>query len=258
MATKIKYSQNNNEIFDYLDAKAVGIVISNLNKSFGDNYVLRDLCIEIKSEETLVILGESGSGKTVLLKHIAGLLPPDSGEIYIDGIEINSENKAKNYKLAMVFQSSALFNSLTVKENLALYLREHKITDDEDVISSIVTSCLDIVSLKGKEQISPSDLSGGMKKRVAVARALVMNPDIILFDEPTEGLDPMMRDTISDLINELKNIIHVTQIVVTHNVDFAAKIADRIAILYEGKIYKLSTYEEMKFTSDPIIKQFFS
>jgi len=168
---------------NYLSGKPVGVKIINLYKSFQDNHVLKGLSLEVFPGETIVILGKSGSGKSVLLRHIAGLIKPDSGRIVINGTDINSENHKKNYKIAMVFQSSALFNSLTVKDNIALYLKEHKILNNEDDISLLVSSCLEIVGLKGKENALPSELSGGMKKRVAVARGLVMNPDLILFDD---------------------------------------------------------------------------
>lgn len=243
---------------NYLSGKSVGIRIKSLYKSFGDNHVLRGLNLEVIPGETLVILGKSGSGKSVLLRHIAGLIKPDSGIITINGVDINAEGHIKNYKIAMVFQSSALFNSLTVKENISLYLHEHKIFANEDDISLLVSSCLDIVDLKGKEMAHPSELSGGMKKRVAVARGLAMNPDLILFDEPTAGLDPMTTDTIGDLINKLRHNIKVTQIVVTHDIEFASEVSDRIAVLDKGQIIDISTYEEMKHSTVPEIRQFFS
>jgi len=242
----------------YLSGRAVGIRIRSIYKSFGDNHVLKGLNLEVIPGETLVILGKSGSGKSVLLRHIAGLIKPDSGTITINGNDINTEGHIKDYKIAMVFQSSALFNSLTVKENISLYLSEHKVFDDEDDISLLVSSCLDIVDLEGVEDAQPSELSGGMKKRVAVARGLAMNPDLILFDEPTAGLDPMTTDTLADLINKLRHNIKVTQIVVTHDIEFASEVSDRIAVLNNGRIVAISTYEEMKHSTVPEIRQFFS
>jgi len=156
----------------------------------------------------------------------------------------------------MVFQSSALFNSLTVEENVALYLREHGIVKDEDAIKKIVRSVLSVVGLEGKEKVMPSELSGGMKKRVAIARALAMNPDLILFDEPTAELDPMMTRTIGDVIKNLRKHFEVTQVVVTHDVDLAFYIADRIAVLSDGKIVEVGTPEEIRKSENPVVKGF--
>lgn len=258
METKQQHRKlDNNNIISYLSGKPVSIVVSNISKSFGSNQVLRNLTLEVNSSETLVILGKSGSGKSVLLKHIIGLISPDTGSIYINGDNVTQQFDRAKHKIAMVFQSSALLNSITVKENVALYLKEHRIITDEQKISSLVSSCLSIVDLEGKEDIMPSNLSGGMKKRVAVARALMMNPDLILFDEPTAGLDPMMVGNIAELINGLKQNVKVTQIVVTHNVNLASKIADRIAILYNGKILSIGTFDEMRLSTEPEIRQFF-
>ena len=242
---------------NYLSGKAVGIKITNLYKSFENNHVLRGLNLEVYPGETLVILGKSGSGKSVLLRHIAGLLKPDSGNIIINGNDINTQENKKDYVIAMVFQSSALFNSLSVKDNIALYLREHNLLDEDD-ISLLVSSCLDIVDLNDKEDALPSELSGGMKKRVAVARGLAMNPDLILFDEPTAGLDPMATDALGELINKLRYNIKVTQVIVTHDIEFASEVSDRIAVLDNGKIVAISNYNEMKTSTIPEIRQFFS
>ncbi|GIW47314.1 MAG: ABC transporter ATP-binding protein [Deltaproteobacteria bacterium] len=243
-------------LFKYREARPVGVRIINLNKSFGDNHVLRDLNLEILPGETLVILGKSGSGKSVLLRHIVGLEKPDSGKILINGEDINEARSKRKYVIAMVFQSSALFNSLTVEENVALYLREHGIVKDEDAIKKIVRSVLSVVGLEGKEKVMPSELSGGMKKRVAIARALAMNPDLILFDEPTAELDPMMTRTIGDVIKNLRKHFEVTQVVVTHDVDLAFYIADRIAVLSDGKIVEVGTPEEIRKSENPVVKGF--
>jgi len=243
-------------LLDYLKCASVGVKIDNLKRSFGDNYVLRGLTLDIEPGETVVILGKSGSGKSVLMRHIIGLECPDSGRIYVAGEDINDPDFKKNHVLAMVFQSSALFNSLTVAENVALYLREHKIFADESRIKEIVSSALDIVGLRGKEDVMPSEISGGMKRRVAAARALVMNPDIILFDEPTAGLDPMMTRTMGDLICDLKQKVEITQILVTHDIDLAFYVADRIAILSEGSIIEMGTPEEIRGSTSSAVIDF--
>lgn len=245
-----------NVLLEYLKSTPVGVKIRGLNKSFGNNHVLKDINLEIEPGETLVILGKSGSGKSVLLRHIIELLKPDSGRILIDGVDVSKEDVKKKYTIAMVFQSSALFNSLSVKENIALYLREHRIFKDEKKIESIVKSVLSIVGLEGKEHIMPSELSGGMKKRVAIARALVTNPDLILFDEPTAELDPIMTRTIGDVILSLREHVEVTQIVVTHEIDLAFYIADRIAVLSEGKIIEVGTPEEIRKSANPVVQNF--
>jgi len=243
-------------LLDYLKCEEVSLKIDNLHRSFGDNHVLRGVDLEIEPGETVVILGKSGSGKSVLMRHIIGLECPDSGKIFVAGEDINGLDFKKNHVLAMVFQSSALFNSLTVGENVALYLKEHKILDNESQIEEIVSSALEIVGLEGKEDVMPSMISGGMKRRVAAARALVMNPDVILFDEPTAGLDPMMTRTMGDLICDLKNQVKITQIVVTHDIDLAFYVADRIAILSEGRILEVGPPEQIKNSQNPAVVDF--
>ncbi len=243
-------------LLDYLKCAAVGVKIENIKRSFGDNYVLRGVTLNIEPGETVVILGKSGSGKSVLLRHIIGLECPDSGRICVAGEDINDPDFKKNHVLAMVFQSSALFNSLTVAENVALYLREHKVFTDESRIEEIVSSALDIVGLKDQKDIMPSMISGGMKRRVAAARALVMNPDIVLFDEPTAGLDPMMTRTMGDLICDLKHKVEITQIVVTHDIDLAFYVADRIAILSEGCILEVGTPQQIRGSTNSAVMDF--
>lgn len=237
-------------LLDYLKCASVGVKIDNISRSFGDNHVLRGLDLDIKPGETVVILGKSGSGKSVLMRHIIGLECPDSGRIFVAGEDINDPDFKKNHVLAMVFQSSALFNSLTVGENVALYLKEHRIFRDESRIKEIVSSALEIVGLEGKEDVMPSQISGGMKRRVAAARALVMNPDVVLFDEPTAGLDPMMTRTMGDLICDLKHQVEITQIVVTHDIDLAFYVADRIAILSEGRILEIGTPDQIRSSTN--------
>jgi len=239
----------------YLDNESVGVSIRALYKSFGDNHVLRGLNLEIVPGETLVILGRSGSGKSVLMRHIIGLLPPDSGTITIGGISVDDPELRSRHRLAMVFQSSALFNSMTVGENVGLYLREHNLYDAH-VIERIVKETLSVVGLEGLEASAPSDLSGGMKKRVAIARALAMNPELILFDEPTAELDPMLTNAIGDQILNLREQMEVTQVVVTHDVEFAFYIAERIAVLDEGKIVEIGEPEEIKNSQNSIVVRF--
>jgi phospholipid/cholesterol/gamma-HCH transport system ATP-binding protein len=242
-------------LLDYLKAARVSVSIKGLRKSFGDNHVLKGVDLDASPGETVVILGKSGTGKSVLLRHIIGLEKPDAGRILIGGEDINDPEFKKNHVVSMVFQSSALFNSLTVGENVGLYLKEHKVFDDGR-IHKLVSSALEIVGLEGKENIMPSMLSGGMKRRVATARALVMNPDLILFDEPTSGLDPMMTRTVGDLILDLKHKVDITQIVVTHDIDLAFYVADRIAILSEGKIIEFGTPEEIRCCKDEAVREF--
>jgi len=242
-------------LLDYLECRRVGVSIKGLKKSFGDNHVLKGVDLDVEPGETVVILGKSGTGKSVLLRHVIGLEIPDAGRILIGGEDINDPDFKKNHVVAMVFQSSALFNSLTVEENVGLYLREHGVFDDKK-IREIVSSALEIVGLEKKEDIMPSVLSGGMKRRVAMARALVMNPDLVLFDEPTSGLDPMMTRTIADLICDLKHKIEITQIVVTHDIDLAFYVADRIAILSDGRIVEFGTPEEIRRCEDVTVKEF--
>lgn len=235
------------------------IEIINLSKSFGNNRVLDNLNLIINSGEVMVIIGRSGCGKSVLLKHIVGLLKPDFGQIIIDNNDILSiEDKDLDkirLSFGVLFQGSALFDSMTVGENVGFTLKEH--TDmEEDLIREKVATALKHVGLEGIEDLMPAELSGGMKKRVGLARAICNDPKIILYDEPTTGLDPIMADAINDLIIELSNKLKVTSIAVTHDMVSAYKIANRIAMLYNGKIVEVGTPKEIKDTKDPLVKQF--
>lgn len=235
------------------------IKIEDVHKSFRDNKVLDGVNLGIEKGETIVIIGRSGCGKSVLLKHIIGLLRPDQGRILIDGEDIASYTNRKLYKLrqrfGMLFQASALFDSLTVEQNVGLGLREHKLLP-ENKISEKIREKLRMVGLSGVESLRPAQLSGGMKKRVGLARAIAMDPEFVLYDEPTTGLDPIMADAINDLIINLRNKLSITSIAVTHDIVSASKIADRIAMLYQGNIIFVGTPEQVKNSDDPVVQQF--
>jgi phospholipid/cholesterol/gamma-HCH transport system ATP-binding protein len=235
------------------------IQIKDVHKSFRKNYVLRGVDLTINKGETIVIIGRSGCGKSVLLKLIMGLMKPDEGKIFINGDDItfwndNQLNKLRQ-RFGMLFQASALFDSMTVDENVGLGLREHtKLPEDE--IRQKVKEKLKLVGLAEIEEKKPAELSGGMKKRVGLARAIAMDPEYVLYDEPTTGLDPIMADVINELIIDLRNTLSITSIAVTHDIVSAYKIADRIAMLYEGKIVFVGTPEEVKNAEDPVVRQF--
>lgn len=235
------------------------IEIQGLSKSFGTNHVLRSLDLTIERGETIVIIGRSGCGKSVLLKHIMGIMEPDAGKILIEGADIFSMTSQEldqfRLQLGMLFQGSALFDSLSVSENVGFSLYEHTELPDR-VIRERVREKLGLVGLSGIEERMPAELSGGMKKRVGLARAICNDPKIILYDEPTTGLDPINADAINDLILRMQERLRVTSIVVTHDMTSAYKVANRIAMLYKGKIIGLGTPETIKHTQDPIIRQF--
>src|SRR5882757_2772958 len=235
--------------------QGVRVTVRGLRRSFDGQPVLKGLNFEVERGEVFVVMGPSGSGKSVLLKHIIGLETPDEGEILIEGESIQSPGVMDKYRMAMVFQSGALFNSLTVGENVGLYLTEHQLKSPDE-IARIVKAKLEIVGLKGQEDRNPSDLSGGMKKRVAIARALVIEPQLILYDEPTSELDPVIAVTIGEEILKLNRSIHVTSIVVSHDRDLAFGVADRIAIINEGRIVTIGTPEEVKRFNDPLVQKF--
>ncbi len=234
---------------------SVGVEVRNLRKSFNGQPVLKGLSFEVNPGEIFVIMGPSGSGKSVLLKHIIGLETPDEGEILLNGESIQGPAVMEKYRLAMVFQSGALLNSLTVGENVGLYLIEHRLKPAAD-IRRIVAEKLELVGLKGLEGRPPGELSGGMKKRVAIARALVIEPQLILYDEPTSELDPLMAVTIGEEILGLKERIHVTSIVVSHDRDLAFAVADRMAMINEGEILFIGTPDEVKRHNHPLIQRF--
>lgn len=233
----------------------VSVEVRGLRKSFAGQPVLKGVDFQVNPGEIYVIMGPSGSGKSVLLKHIIGLEEPDEGEILIDGHSIEEENIMDRYRLGMVFQSGALLNSLTVGENVGLYLAEHRLKPVEE-IQRVVSEKLEIVGLKGIEAKFPSELSGGMRKRVSIARALVIEPQLLLYDEPTSELDPLSAVTITEEIVSLNTRIKVTSIVVSHDRDLAFGIADRIAIIHDGTILFIGTPAEVKANPDPLIQQF--
>ena len=233
----------------------VSLVVRGLRKSFDDLQVLKGIGFEVKPGKIFVIMGPSGSGKSVLLKHLIGLETPDAGEILINGEPVTSPEVAAKYRMALVFQSGALLSSLTVGENVGLYLTEHRLKTPEE-IRKIVTEKLADVGLKDVLDKMPSDLSGGMKKRVAIARALVIEPQLILYDEPTSELDPLSAVVVGEEILRLNQRIGVTSLVVTHDRDLAFGVADRIAVMSEGQIVTIGTPDEVKKFDDPMVQKF--
>jgi phospholipid/cholesterol/gamma-HCH transport system ATP-binding protein len=237
------------------DSDGVQLTIRGLRKSFEGQEVLKGIDLDIEAGEIFVLMGPSGSGKTVFIKHLIGLESPDEGEILINGEPISSGEVLNRYRTAMVFQSGALLSSLSVGENVGLYLAEHR-SKPKDEIARIVSEKLDLVGLKGQESRYPSELSGGMKKRVAIARALVVEPHLILYDEPTSELDPLMAVTVGEEILKLNQRIGVTSLIVSHDRSLAFGIADRIGIIHEGLIIAVGTPEELKRNRHPVIQQF--
>lgn len=235
------------------------IEIRDLHKSFGAQKVLRGLTLTVEPGETMVVLGRSGTGKSVLLKLIVGLLTPDRGQILVDGQNVNvmsyNQLEVLRKRIGMLFQMAALFDSMTVAENVSLGLREQRELTEE-AIAEIVSEKLALVGLTGIESKKPAELSGGMRKRVGLARAVAMNPDYVLYDEPTTGLDPITARQINILIRELQSKLQVTSIVVTHDLHSAYYVGDRVCLLHEGRIFFLGTPEEMQDSHDPVVRQF--
>ena len=241
--------------FTQAETPAVGVSVEHLTKNFGSLKVLKDVTFAVEPGEIFVLMGPSGSGKSVLLKHIVGLERATSGRVLIDGKDAAAEDTREHVRMALVFQSGALFNSLSVYDNLALYPREHQITDEAGIREKVMHA-LSILSLEAAAQKSPSDLSGGMKKRVAIARALVMEPQLMLYDEPTSELDPVMSATISEIIATLKGEYHVTTIVVSHDRELALGIADRVGILMDGALISLGPTADLRAPKDPRVAEF--
>lgn len=236
------------------------IEIKNLHKNFGEKQVLTGVDLTINEGETLVIVGRSGCGKSVMLKHIVGLLHPDGGTVIVEGKNIHSLSEKELYEIRLnfgfLFQGAALFDSMTVEENVSLPLVESKNNFSIDEMKKSVAEKLEMVGLPGIEKLKPSELSGGMRKRVGLARALITNPKYILYDEPTTGLDPIMSDSIDDLIKDLANRLSVTSIVVTHDMFSVKNVADRVAMMHEGKVYFTGKPEELLNSSDKTIYEF--
>lgn len=235
------------------------IKLIDINKSFRGRQVLKHINLEVRDGETLAIIGGSGMGKSTLLRLMIGLIRPTSGEIWIGGREISrmpeQELDKVRLRMGMVFQYSALFDSMSVGENVAFGLREHT-KYPEDQIRAIVREKLDMVGLPGIEKSMPNELSGGMKKRVSLARAIAFGPDIIFYDEPSSGLDPIMTDKINELIIHMQKQLHVTSVVVTHDMASACQIADRIAMVYEGELIALDTVKNFKRLQDSRVQAF--
>lgn len=239
-------------------AEAV-ISLRKLNITFGTHTVLDNIDLDVYRGETLAILGPSGTGKSTVLRSMIGLLEPNGGKIYIQGEDVSELDEdgwnRLRMKMGMVFQYSALFDFLTVGENVAFGLRQHTVKSEEE-IQQIVTEMLDLVGLPGTQDLYPAELSGGMKKRVGLARAIAVSPEIVLYDEPTAGLDPIMSHNISRLIKKTQQQLHVTSVLVTHDMQSAFYAADRVAMLYKGRIVAIGTAEEMQQSTNPIVKAF--
>ena len=235
------------------------IELIDLHKKLARRKVLDGLSLKVERGETMVIIGRSGSGKSVTFKHITGLFRPDRGQVLVDGVDVASASRAQldevRRRLGVLFQSGALINWLSVAENVALPLRE--LTNlGEAEIQRIVAEKLDLVELTGAENQMPDSLSGGMRKRAGLARALVRDPEIILYDEPTAGLDPIMANRINELIIDMQRKLKVTSLIVTHDMESAFMVADRIAMLFGGKIIQVGTPQEIQATTNPIVRQF--
>ena len=251
-------STNNEEQGRRGSAEAM-ILVKDVYKSFGSNHVLRGLNLQVQSGESMVVIGGSGTGKSVLIKCIIGLLYHDRGEIHVDGQEISHLNEEEwnelRKKFGMLFQRDALFDSMSVWENVGFALRRHTTLADDEVKATAVEK-LKLVGLENVENLMPAELSGGMRKRVSLARAIAMEPAILLYDEPTTGLDPIMANVINELIVTMREKLDVTSIAITHDMVSAYRIADRIAMLYKGEIIEVGTPDDIKASSNPIVQQF--
>lgn len=237
------------------------IHLENLNKSFGDNHVLRNFSFDLFPEENVVVLGKSGSGKSVLIKCVIGLMKPDSGSINVFGKEIPELNHDEldriRVKVGFLFQSNALYDSMTVRENLEFPLRRHWIQKDKETVNDLVMEALTNVGLAETVDMMPSELSGGMRKRIALARTLILKPEIILYDEPTTGLDPITGKEIINLMIEVQKKYNTSSLIISHDMNCVKSASHRIVMLIEGMCYAVGTYEELKKSNDKKVKQFF-
>lgn len=235
------------------------IHIAGLHKSFGDSAVLRGVDLDVRRGETMVVIGQSGSGKSVLIKHLIGLMKPDRGTIRVNGADITRLKGAAlqtvTRKIGMLFQGAALFDSMNVFQNVSFGL-ERQTDLAPDAVRERVGESLRLVGLRDVERLMPHELSGGMKKRVGLARAIAYRPEILLYDEPSTGIDPIRADAINSLINDLKEELKVTSVVITHDMASCNRVADRIAMLYEGRILQVGTPDEIRKSSNPVIQQF--
>lgn len=235
------------------------IEVRNLKKSFQDHVILDGVSLQIDKGESVVIIGRSGGGKSVLLKHLIGLLRPDSGQVFIDGQDIVQMNERQmlpvRHKFGMLFQGAALFDSMTVAENVGFAFRRYCSLPEKEVAAK-VTEVLEMVDLPGIEKKKPSELSGGMRKRVGLARAIIYQPEIVLYDEPTTGLDPIVSDSIDQLIVRVRDRLHVTSVVVTHDMRSARRLGQRIMMLHDKRIYTTGTPDEIFQSEDPVVRQF--
>ena len=235
------------------------IRLHNVHKAFGPKRVLDGFTLDVEEGETMVIIGYSGTGKSVAIKHIVGLLEPDAGEVWVDGLEVPALPRRELYRLrariGYVFQFAALFDSFTIGENVAMGLRKQgELTEHE--IADRVGQALDLVDLPGVEHRYPAELSGGMRKRVGIARSIALRPKYMLYDEPTTGLDPVTSAVIDNLMTRMRDKLGVTSIVITHDMRSAYTVGSRIAMLYEGRVRQVGTVDEIQHTSDPIVRQF--
>ena len=235
------------------------IEIIKINKSFNGQKVLDDLDLNIEPEKITVVIGQSGGGKSVLLKHIIGLIRPDSGQIIVDGVDITNLNDKKlnevRKKFGMLFQDAALFDSMTVGENIAFPLKEHTRLSIKE-INKVVDDKLNLVGLDNVTNKMPSELSGGMRKRVGLARAIALDPKIVLFDEPTTGLDPIMRESIEELIVSTQKRTKATFVVISHDIESTFVIAHKVAMLYQGRIVAVGTPDEIRSSNNPFVRRF--
>lgn len=246
---------------DPLERKEVVLSVQNLDKSFGSNHVLRKFSVDLHRGENLVVLGKSGSGKSVLIKCIIGLMEPDAGTIKVLGEEVTEMNHVAldrmRVKVGFLFQSNALYDSMTVRENLEFPLRRHWIEKRKESVNDLVMEALNNVGLAHTVDMMPAELSGGMRKRIALARTLILKPEIILYDEPTTGLDPITGKEISSLMVEIQKKYNTSAVIISHDINCVKLVSNRIALLIDGQCYATGSYDQLRATNDKKINQFF-